>query len=76
MSGDIGLSGDWDADDTDTVAVYRDEGGSIGGTFFFTNMTSGGTADSLLRFGATGTDRPVTGDFDGTSADEDGCPSS
>ncbi|MBB82991.1 MAG: hypothetical protein CL931_04180 [Deltaproteobacteria bacterium] len=75
-SGDTSLSGDWDADDTTTQAVYRDEGGSIGGTFYFTNVTSGGTADSLLRFGATGTDRPVTGDFDGTTADEDGCPAS
>ena len=72
-SGDSPAAGDWDADDTDTVAVYRDEGGSLGGTWFFTNMTTGNTAESLLRFGATVTDRPVTGDFDGTSADEDGC---
>lgn len=73
-SGDIGVSGDWDADDTTTVAVYRDEGGSAGGTWYFTDMTTGGTADALLRFGATLTDRPVTGDFDGTNADEAGCP--
>ena len=35
-------------------------------------MTTGGGAESQIRFGANATDRPVTGDFDGAT-DEDGC---
>lgn len=71
---DVGLAGDWDGDGMATIGVYRDAGASIGGVFFFNNMATGGVAESQLRFGATDTDRPVVGDWDGPSVDEGGCP--
>lgn len=71
-SGDTPLGGDFDADDTGTIAVFRDTG-VIGGRFFFNNMTSGGGATDELPFGA-GIDQAVVGDWDGGLVDNEGCP--
>lgn len=72
-TGDVAIIGDWDGDGTTTIGVYRDAGPSIGGIHFFNNQATGGVGEFFLLFGASGTDRPVTGDWDGRTVDEGGC---
>jgi hypothetical protein len=69
--GDQPSGGDFDADGTGTIAVYR-ETPANGGRAYFNNLTTGGGATDQLPFGI-GTEDAVFGDWDGAATDEDGC---
>jgi uncharacterized surface protein with fasciclin (FAS1) repeats len=65
--GDIPLSGDWDGDGVDGIAMYRPSTGE----FFWRNALSTGAADGSRYFGDIG-DNPIAGDWDGDGDDEFG----
>ena len=65
--GDIPLSGDWDGDGVDGIAMYRPSTGE----FFWRNALSTGAADGSRFFGDIG-DNPIAGDWDGDGDDEFG----
>ncbi|HSJ70533.1 MAG TPA: fasciclin domain-containing protein [Acidimicrobiia bacterium] len=65
--GDIPLSGDWDGDGVDGIAMYR----ASTGEFFWRNALSTGAADGSRYFGDIG-DNPIAGDWDGDGDDEFG----
>jgi transforming growth factor-beta-induced protein len=65
--GDIPLSGDWDGDGVDGIAMYRPSTGE----FFWRNALSTGAADGSRFFGDIG-DNPIAGDWNGDGRDEFG----
>ena len=56
---------DWDGNGTDTPGVF------VGGTWYVTNSTNGGGAQSVFGYGQPG-DIPVCGDWDGNGTDTPG----
>jgi hypothetical protein len=61
--GDLPVVGDWDANGTTTIGVYRQSNH----TFYLRNLNDRG-GGSVYSYGATG-DRPVAGDWDGNGSD-------
>ncbi|MCB4865121.1 hypothetical protein [Bifidobacterium pseudocatenulatum] len=61
-NGDLVLSGDWDADGKDTLAVRR------GSTYYIKNMLAIGIADSSFIYGHA-EDRTFAGDWSGDGHD-------
>ena len=64
-TGDVPVSGDWDGDGRDDLAVYRD-GSLTGGqsSFLYRPSSSPGVDFRTIVLGAAG-DKPLVGDFDG-----------
>ena len=63
-SGDIPLAGDWNADEIDTVGVFR----SSTGTFYLKDSNSAGNAVNTFTYGAAN-DIPLVGDWTGQGKD-------
>ncbi|PYG01179.1 alkaline phosphatase, partial [Georgenia satyanarayanai] len=61
-AGDVTLTGDWDGNGTDTLAVQR------GRTYYVNNSLRGGDADTVLTFGRLG-DEVHVGDWNGDGTD-------
>ena len=53
------VTGDWDGDGDDTVAIWR------GNTFHLRNSNSNGPANSTFAYGSSATDFPISGDWNG-----------
>jgi hypothetical protein len=65
-AGWVPLTGDWNADGTDTVGMYD----PVNSCFFLTNSTSGGMAQITFCFGAANAGwLPVAGDWNGDGID-------
>ena len=64
--GDRPVTGDWDGDGADSVAVARPNAGTGQLTWYF--RTSGGTTSGSFGFGAN-TDIPIAGDWNGDGVD-------
>lgn len=68
QAGDIGVTGDWDGNGTQTLGVFRPSTG----TWYLRNAAGGGTADiPEIKFAMPG-DQPVVGDWDGDGIDDIG----
>jgi len=59
---DIPVIGDWDANGTDTVGIWR--AGGDAPTFMMRNSNTAGAVDLTVKFGEKG-DVPVAGNWDG-----------
>lgn len=66
-TGDVPLVGDWNADGTDTVGIYRPTGGAPQ-WYLATSNAAGGGSPSPISFGNPG-DTPVVGDWKGDGID-------
>ena len=66
-TGDVPLVGDWNADGTDTVGIYRPTGGAPQWYLATSNAVGGGNP-SPISFGNPG-DAPVVGDWNGDGID-------
>lgn len=69
ISTDEFVSGDFDADGKDDVAVFRANGGPGAGTTFFILNSNGNTA-RVENFGVTGDDPSVVGDYNNDGRDD------
>ncbi len=54
------ITGDWNADLTDTIGLYDPPTG----TFFLKNTNAGGNADTAFSFGPANV-KPLAGNWDG-----------
>jgi hypothetical protein len=61
-AGDYPVVGDWDADGSATIGVYRN------GSFYLRNENTNGFAELVFPFGASG-DQPIAGDWNGDGVD-------
>ena len=61
-SSDIPLTGDWNGDGVDTIAVYSN------GVFHLRNSNTGGFSDISFAFGGSG-DLPISGDWNNDGTD-------
>jgi subtilisin-like proprotein convertase family protein len=65
-TGDVAIAGDWNADGTDTIGVYR----ASTGEFFLRNSNTPGPGDITFMFGAPSAGLvPLAGDWNGDGTD-------